>query len=128
MTDQQEIQRQAALRLRDMASRFLGSTAKIDDLELRRKLTRWAFELAQEAVALEPIGALAEFSSLSQSRASNPIAGTAVPIPRRASFRPPPTRAVAKPQSVGPAVPGAVPILRASGVIASSKGSVRHIR
>ena len=55
MSDQQEVQRQTALRLRDMASGFLGSAAGIDDPELRRKLTRWAFELVQEAVALEPI-------------------------------------------------------------------------
>ena len=74
MSDQQEIQRQTALRLRGMASGFLGSAAGIDDPELKRKLTRWAFELAREAIGLEPIGDQAEFGSLSPSGASNPAA------------------------------------------------------
>src|SRR4029077_6202249 len=98
MTDQQEVQRQTALRLRDMASRFLGSAAGIDDPGLRRKLTRWAFELVQEAVALEPIEDQAEPGSLSPSAASNPAAHAAVPVPRRRSSRPMATRAIVKPQ------------------------------
>lgn len=60
MTDPQEVQRQTALRLRDMASRFLGSAAGIDSPALRRKLTRWAFELVQEAVGLERMEGKAE--------------------------------------------------------------------
>jgi hypothetical protein len=112
MTDQQEVQRQTALRLRDMASRFLGSAAGIDDPELRRKLTRWAFELVQEAVALEPIADQAEPSS---SGASNPAALVAVPVPRRRSSRPMATRAIVKPQPARPVVPGAGAVLQTSG-------------
>ena len=74
MSDQQEVQRQTALRLRGMASGFLGSAAGIDSPALRRKLTRWAFELAREAIGLEPIGNQPEFGSLGQSGASNPTA------------------------------------------------------
>ena len=115
MTDQQEVQRQTALRLRDMASRFLGSAAGFDDPKLRRKLTRWAFELVQEAVALEPIADQAEPSSLSPSGASNPAALVAVPVPRRRSSRPMATRAIVKPQPARPAVPGAGAVLQTSG-------------
>ena len=115
MTDQQEVQRETALWLRDMASRFLGSAAGIDDPALRRKLTRWAFELAQEAVALEPIEDQAEPSSLSPSGASNPAALVAVPVPRRRSSRPMATQAIVKPQPARPAVPGAGAVLQTSG-------------
>jgi hypothetical protein len=88
MSDQQEGQRQTALRLRGMASGFLGSAVGIDDPELKRNLTRWAFELVQEAVALEPIEDQAEPGSLSPSGASNPTAPAAVSVPRRRSSRP----------------------------------------
>ena len=115
MTDQQEVQRQTALRLRDMASRFLGSAAGFDDPILRRKLARWAFELVQEAVALEPIEDRTEPGSLSPSEASNPVAHVAVPVPRRRSSRPMATRAITSPQPIRPMVPGAVPVLQASG-------------
>jgi hypothetical protein len=74
MSDQQEVQRQTALRLRDIASRFLDSATGIDDPDLRRKLTRAAFELAQEAVALERIKDQPEFGSLGPFGASNPDA------------------------------------------------------
>ena len=74
MSNQQEVQRQTAVRLRDMASSFLGSAAGIDDPELRRKLARSALELVQEAVGIEPIRDQAEFGSLSPSGASNPAA------------------------------------------------------
>jgi hypothetical protein len=80
MSDQQEVQRQVALRLRDMASRFLGSVVGIDDPELRRKLTRWAFELVQEAVAIVPIEDHGEPGSLSSSGMSNPAAPAGVPV------------------------------------------------
>ena len=119
MTDQQEVQRQTALRLRDMASRFLGSAAGFDDPKLRRKLTRWAFELVQEAVALEPIEDQAEPGSLSPSEASNPAAPAAVPVPRRRSSRPMATRAIVKPQPARPAVPGAGAVLQTSGAPSS---------
>jgi hypothetical protein len=114
MSDQQEVRRQTALRLRDMASRFLGSAARIDDPELRRKLTRWAFELVQEAVALEPIEAQAECGSLSPSGASNPAALIVVPVPRRRSSRPMATRAITSQQPVRPIVPGEMSVLPAS--------------
>ena len=115
MSDQQEVQRETALWLRDMASRFLGSAAGINDPELRRKLTRWAFGLAQEAVALEPIEDQAEPGSLSRSAASNPAVHVAVPVPRRRSSRPMATRAIVKPQPARPAVPGAGAVLQTSG-------------
>jgi hypothetical protein len=92
MSDQQEVQRQIALMLRDMASRFLGSAAGIDVPELRRKLTQWAFELVREAVALEPIEDQAEPGSLSPSGAPNPAAHAALPVPRRRNSRPMATR------------------------------------
>jgi hypothetical protein len=114
MTDQQEVQRQTALRLRDMASRFLGSAAGFDDPKLRRKLTRWAFELVQEAVALEPIEDRAEPGSLIPSGASNPAAHVTVPVPRRRSSRPMATRASTSAQLVRPIVPDAAPVLQAS--------------
>ena len=119
MTDQQEVQRQTALRLRDLASGFLGSAVGIDDPELKRNLTRWAFELVQEAVALEPIEDQAEPGSLSPSEASNPAAPAAVPVPRRRSSRPMATRAIVKPQPARPAVPGAGAVLQTSGAPSS---------
>jgi hypothetical protein len=119
MSDQQGLQRQTALRLRDIASRFLGGAAGIDDPELRRKLMRWAFELVQEAVALEPIEDQAEPGSLSPSEASNPAAPAAVPVPRRRSSRPMATRAIVKPQPARPAVPGAGAVLQTSGAPSS---------
>jgi hypothetical protein len=116
MSDQKDFYRQTALRLRDMASRFLGSAAGIDDLDLRRKLTRWAFELVQEAVALEPIEDRAEPGSLSPSGASNPAAHVTVPVPRRRSSRPMATSVHERTTKlVRPTVPDAAPVLQASG-------------
>jgi hypothetical protein len=128
MSDQQEVQRQTALRLRDMASRFLGSAAGIDDPELRRKLTRWAFELVQEAVALEPFVDQAGPASSSPSGASHPAAHAAVPVSRQRSSRPVATRAIVHPQPVRPTVPAVVPVLQTSGAIAFPKRSERHVR
>ena len=115
MFDQQEIQRQTALRLRGMASGFLGSAAGIDDPELKRKLTRWAFELVQEAVALELIEDQAKLGSLSPSGASNPAALAAVPVPRRRSSGPPRTRAILSPQPIGPTIRGTEAVSQTSG-------------
>ena len=111
MSDQKVLYRQTALRLRDMASKFLGSVAGFDDPKLRRKLTRWAFELVQEAVALEPIEDQAEPGSLSPSGAA---AHVTVPVPRRRSSRPMATRASTSAQLVRPIVPDAAPVLQAS--------------
>ena len=127
MTDQQEVQRQTALRLRDMASRFLGSAAGFDDPKLRRKLTRWAFELVQEAVALEPIEDQAEPGSLSPFGMPNPAAHAAAPVPRRHSYRPMVTRGIMSPQPIGLTVPGALPVLRAASASAFPKVSGRHV-
>jgi hypothetical protein len=115
MSDQQEVQRQIALRLRDMASRFLGSAAGIDVPELRRTLTQWAFELVQGAVALERIEDQAELGSLSPSAASNPAAHAAVPVPRRRNSRPPHTRAIVSPQPIGPTTRGTEAVSQTSG-------------
>ena len=128
MSDQQEVQRQIALRLRDMASRFLGSAAGIDDPELRRKLTQWAFELVRDAVALEPIEDQAEPGSLSPSGAPNPAAHAAVPVPRRRNSRSMATRAIVKPQPVRPTAPGAGAVLQTSGANAFPQVSERHVR
>ena len=127
MSDQQEVQRQIALRLRDMASRFLGSATGIDDRELRRKLARWAFELVQEAVALEPMDDQAEPGSLSPSGAPNPAAHATVLVPRRRHSRPMATRASTSPLPIRPMVPGAVPVLQASGASAFSEVSERQV-
>jgi len=129
MSDQKDLYRQTALMQRYMASRFLGSAAGIDDPKLRRKLTRWAFELAQEAVALEPIDDQAELGSLSPSGTSNPAAHVAVPVPRRHSSRHMATRAITSPQpvTVRPTVPGAIPVLQASGASAFPEVSGRHV-
>jgi hypothetical protein len=127
MSNQQEVQRQIALRLRDMASRFLGSATGIDDPELRRKLARWAFELVQDAVALEPIEDRAEPGSPSPSGAPNPATHVTVPVPRRRHSRPMATRASTSPQPIRPMVPGAVPVLQASGASAFSEVSERQV-
>ncbi len=125
MTDQQEVQRQTALRLRDMAWGFLESVAGIDDPELRRKLMRWAFELALEAVALEAIEDQAEPSSLRPSGASNPTAPAEVSVPRRRNSRPMNTRA-ASPQPIRPMAPGAAPVLQAPSASAFPEVPGRH--
>ena len=54
MSDQQEPHRRLASCLRDLARGFLDRAACVEDPVLKRKLTRRAYELVQEAVALEP--------------------------------------------------------------------------
>jgi len=127
MSDQQELKRQTAFWLRDQVCRFLERAAGIKDPELKRKLTRRAFELVQDAVALEPIEYQAEPGSLSPSGASKPAAHAAVPVPRRSSSRPVVSRAVMSPQPIGPTVPGAVPVLQTSGANSFPKGSGPHV-
>jgi hypothetical protein len=54
MSDQQELHRRLASCLRDLARGFLDSAACAEGPDLKRKLARRAFELVQEAAALEP--------------------------------------------------------------------------
>jgi hypothetical protein len=128
MSDQKELYRQTALWLRDLACRFIERAAGIEDTELKRKLMRRAFELVQEAVALEPFVDQAEPGSLSLSVASHPAAHTAVPASRRRSTRPMATRAIVDPQPIRPTVRGAGPVLQTFGASAFPKESERHTR
>ena len=55
MSDHQELDRQSAEGLRDLARMLLDQAAEVDNNEeLKRKLARQAFRLVQEGIALIP--------------------------------------------------------------------------
>ena len=60
MSNHQELHRQSAAGLRDVACVFLNRAEKVDNRELKRKLARRAYALVQEAAVLEPFAERAD--------------------------------------------------------------------
>jgi hypothetical protein len=55
VSDQEARHRKSAAALRDVARVLLDGANKVDSLDQKRNLSRQAFELVQEAVALQPL-------------------------------------------------------------------------